>query len=275
MILKSGTAILNLQRPLVMGIVNLTPDSFYSGSQLNDTDAVLRRVEEMMVEGMDILDIGAVSTRPGAKIPDISEEIQRLQKPLKAISDQFPNLWISLDTFRRDVIQLGIDSGVRIINDISMGTWDDPGTELVAAHGLAYILMHNRAKPEELNLHSNYDELVLDVLSELKTSLDLMTERGLDNIVIDPGFGFSKNASQNFKILKNLRHFQALDRPIMVGISRKSMIYKTLNIKPKDALNGSTALNMIALQNGASILRVHDVKEAKEAVKLFQEYQEA
>lgn len=259
-----------IHRPQVMGIVNVTPDSFYSDSRTTTTQAIKERVAKLIDEGADMLDIGGYSSRPGADDVTTEEEIERLSIGLKAIRSVAPHIPVSVDTFRAIVAEFAVTQlGADIINDISGGDLDPDMFETVARLRVPYILMHMRGTPASMNNYARYDNVIVETISELSFKLDRLSLLGVSDIIVDPGFGFAKSIEQNYELLRNLESFEAiLRRPMLIGISRKSMIYKTLGIEPDKALNGTTVLNTIALSKGASILRVHDVKEAVEAVKL-------
>ena len=263
-----GNAI-SLDTPIVMGILNITPDSFYSGSRVEDTDSILRQAEKMIKEGATILDIGGYSSRPGAADITIEEESNRVIPAIEYIRSEFPEVYISIDTFRSEVASKAINSGADIINDISGGELDTNMHNVVTGYGVPYILMHMRGTPQTMKQHVDYQHMIIEMLDYFQVKINKLKKMGVNDIIIDPGFGFAKTIDQNFELLKKIESFKTLEYPILVGISRKSMIYKSLGIDSNDALNGTTALNMIALQNGASILRVHDVKEAVETIKLF------
>jgi len=267
--LKIRGELLDLSIPLVMGIVNLTPDSFYSGSRLSSLDSVLDRVGVMETEGATFIDIGGYSTRPGADHISISEEIDRIQSIIEPLTKNFPNLIISIDTFRSEVARVAVKHGADVVNDVSGGLLDANMFDTIAELGVAYILMHMRGTPQTMNQFTEYDRLIPDILKELKIKLDLLRSKGVSDVLVDPGFGFAKTISQNFELMNVLSQFILLGCPLLVGISRKATIYRTLHITAAEALNGTTVLNTLALQQGASILRVHDVKSAVEAVKLW------
>jgi len=252
-----------------MGVLNTTPDSFYADSRIKDEKLLLKRVEKMLNEGAFIIDIGGISTRPGAQRITEEEELSRVIPAIDLISKTFPEVILSIDTFRSKVARQAVESGAMIVNDISGGTLDNRMHETVAQLQVPYILMHLRGTPETMSTETQYENLVIDVVKELSEQVHSLTRLGVADIIIDPGFGFAKTIEQNFEILKNLEYFNVLGYPLLAGLSRKSMIYKTLETTPEEALNGTTALNMIALINGARILRVHDVKEAVETVNLF------
>lgn len=262
----------SLETPIIMGILNVTPDSFYAGSQLQSKEVILRAADRMLSDGATVLDIGGYSTRPGADEISISEEIERVIPAIENIIREFPNTHISIDTFRSKVAELAVESGASIINDVSGGNLDTAMFETVGKLSVPYILMHMRGTPETMTSLNQYDHLLNDIALELSQKCAVLKRHGVSDIIIDPGFGFAKSTSQNYDILRNLGYFKKLKLPILAGLSRKSMIYKTLDSSPEDALNGTTALNMAALLNGASILRVHDVKAANETIKLYQAY---
>lgn len=261
---------MDLSRPRVMGIINLTPDSFYSGSRAMQIDRVMSQVDTMIEEGVDIIDLGAMSTRPGASEPTVSEELDRLIAPLMAVRAAHPKVWISIDTYRSEVLKECLGLNIDIVNDISAGRMDEHFLSLVAKSGLPYILMHMQGQPKTMQVDPSYEDVVLDVIKSLDQKSHMCHSLGMTQVIIDPGFGFGKTIADNYKLLKNLSSFRMLDLPILVGLSRKSMIYKTLDTTSDKALNGTTALHMEALNNGASILRVHDVRAAKECILLWE-----
>ncbi|REA63136.1 dihydropteroate synthase [Dyadobacter luteus] len=264
-----GGRLVDLSTPLVMGIVNFTPDSFYSNSRVSSGQAMLDKVGNMIEEGAAIVDVGGYSTRPGAAEVSEQEESDRVLAVIEPVKKYFPDIIISVDTFRSQVAAAAIEAGGHIINDVSGGTLDEQMFDTVAALRVPYILMHMRGTPETMNQLTHYDNLVVDIIRELKSSIDTLRQKGVTDIWVDPGFGFAKNIEQNFSLLKDLREFEQLGYPVLAGLSRKATIYKTLNILPEQALNGTTVLNTLALERGASILRVHDVKEAVEVIKLW------
>ena len=264
--------ILDLATPRVMGIINATPDSFYQNSRLPEPVQALQQAREMIAQGADILDIGAVSTRPGAKDISEEEELKRLSPVLEAIRNEIPDCIISVDTWRSGVAKLVHDRfGVDLINDISAGQLDPEMFSIVAQNGLSYIMMHMQGTPDTMQESTQYENLVDDLLQFFGERVHKLRKLGVNDIVVDPGFGFGKNLDQNYILLMELDAFQMLELPLMVGISRKSMIYKVLKSDPDEALNGTTAAHMAALLKGASLLRVHDVKAAVETVKIFQQ----
>ncbi len=251
-----------------MGIINVTPDSFFSGSRKVAVDDVLKSAEKMLEEGATFLDIGGYSSRPGAKDVSIDEELDRVIKPISGIMKRFPEAIISIDTFRSEVAKAAVDAGASIVNDISAGHLDAGMLSAVAEMCVPFIAMHMRGTPQTMNGLTNYDDLLVEVMKYFSSTLNDCNQLGIKDVIIDPGFGFAKTAEQSFDLLKKLDHFHYLDRPVLVGVSRKSMIYRTLNLTAEEALNGTSVLNTVALFKGAAILRVHDVKEAVETVKL-------
>jgi dihydropteroate synthase len=260
--------LLNIEKPLVMGILNITENSFFDGNKyISETD-ILEQTEKMLHEGADIIDIGANSTKPGAKAIDEKIEIEKITNTVKLILKQFPQTIISVDTSRAKVALKGVQEGALIINDVSGGEMDPYMFETVAKCNVPYILMHMRGTPETMQNLTNYTNLVIEMMQYFNQKIVKLQALGVKDIIIDPGFGFAKTIEQNFELLSRLDEFHELNKTILVGLSRKSTIYKTLNTDPENALNGTTVLNTIALQQGASILRVHDVKEALECIKL-------
>jgi dihydropteroate synthase len=266
--LNAGGKILDLSTPKVMGILNITPDSFFEGSRVQSQKDILHQAEKMLVEGADILDLGAYSSRPGATDISVEEERERLIPALQVLVKHFPDVVFSIDTFRASIAKDAIKNGAHIINDISGGNLDVDMYKTVAELGVPYILMHMRGTPQNMKDLTVYDDLLTDINSYFSEKIMQLKLEGVKDIIIDPGFGFAKNSIQNYSLLKNLADLRMLGFPVLAGLSRKGMIYKNLEIEVKDALNGTSVLNTIALLNGASILRVHDVKEAKEVIKL-------
>lgn len=259
--------LLDLSTPKVMGIVNCTPDSFYSGSRKKTEKEVLNQVEKHLNEGADLIDLGGYSSRPGAQETDTKEEISRVIPFIKQIKKEF-NTTISLDTFRSEVARQGLEEGVDIINDISAWEIDHQLLEVVSKYKCPYILMHMKGTPSTMQNKTQYANIFNEVIHFLSEKLEILQQKGINDVIIDPGFGFGKNLEQNYELLNNLSAFNILNKPILAGISRKSMIYNKLETTPELSLNGTTVLNTIALKNGASILRVHDVKEAVECIRL-------
>lgn len=254
-----------------MGILNVTPDSFYEGSRLQFTKDIVARAQKMVEDGAEILDVGGYSTRPGADDVPISEELKRVSQAVELISTELPQALISIDTFRSEVAKVAVDKGAHIVNDVSGGNLDDQMFSTVASLQVPYILMHMRGTPQTMKSLATYENVVTEVFTELQKKLIALESLKIADVIIDPGFGFAKTIGHNFTLLKNLSYFNQLGKPVLAGLSRKSMIYKTLNIDASEALNGTTALNMLALTAGAKILRVHDVKEAKECVELYKQ----
>lgn len=261
--------LVDLSVPKVMGILNVTPNSFYDGGKYSNEKGILLHVEKMLSDGAAFIDIGAYSSKPSAEFVSENEEIERLIPIIKLVLKHFPETLISLDTFRADVAKAGIESGASIINDISAGSLDKKMMETVANLQVPYVMMHMKGNPQTMQSLTQYENITKEMLFYFSGKIAHARALGINDLIIDPGFGFAKNLEQNFEVMDNLELFQILELPILVGISRKSMIYKTLETEPDSALNGTTVLNTIALQKGANILRVHDVKEAIEAVKLI------
>lgn len=262
--------LVEINRPQVMGILNVTPDSFFTDSRSFDADAISHRVATMVAEGADMIDIGAYSSRPGAGEVSAIEEMQRLERGMAIVRKIAPSILVSVDTFRADVARYAVESlGVDMVNDISAGLLDDNMVATVAQLKVPYIAMHMRGTPATMSEMTQYDNVVADVMRELSQRINEFTLAGINDIIIDPGFGFAKTTEQNYELLQNLELFHELGYPLLVGVSRKSMIYRALGVTSDDALNGTTVVNTIALQAGASILRVHDVKQAVEAVKIM------
>jgi dihydropteroate synthase len=262
-----GTLI-SLREPKIMGVINLTPDSFYEQINPNNVNKVIDKVGEMIDEGVDMIDFGAQSTKPGASDISVHEELDRLLPTIENVVKYFPNLYVSVDTFRSDVAKKVLELGVGIINDVFGGKYDENMYNVVLEHQCIYIAMHIQGTPENMQNNPFYNNVTLEVTQQLSEIKFNLFSKGFNNLVIDPGFGFGKTLEHNYELMNNLNHLQLLDVPILVGISRKSMIYTLLQNTPKDALNGTTTLNTVALLKGANILRVHDVKEAVEVKKI-------
>jgi dihydropteroate synthase len=263
-----GTLI-NLSTPKVMGIVNVTPDSFFDGGKLTDADAVVFQVEKMLQEGATFIDLGGYSSKPGAEFVSETEELNRVIPVVKLLVEKFPDILLSIDTFRSEVAKQAIENGAALINDISAGLLDENMLETVAKLQVPYIMMHMKGTPKTMQSLANYDDLLKEMNFYFSERIAKARRFGLNDIIIDPGFGFAKTLEQNYELLQNLELLQFHDLPILAGISRKSMIYKALETAPEAALNGTTFLHAFCLQKGANILRVHDVKEAVECVKLM------
>lgn len=253
-----------------MGILNLTPDSFYDGGKLTSEKDILSQTEKMLTEGAAFLDLGGYSSRPGADFVSETEELKRVLPVVELLLKKFPETILSIDTFRSNIAKQCIDTGAAMINDISAGSLDDKMFETIASLQVPYIMMHMRGTPEMMMYNTNYKELTKEVIFYFSEKITKARSFGINDIIVDPGFGFSKTIEQNFELLNELELFSLLETPLLIGVSRKSMIHKTLDISAFEALNGTTALHAIALQNGASILRVHDVKEAVETINLLQ-----
>ncbi|MDX1653263.1 MAG: dihydropteroate synthase [Brumimicrobium sp.] len=267
--IKCGDKLIDLAELKIMGIVNVTPDSFFKGSRISNKDALLKRVEQMIAEGADIIDIGGNSTRPGAEHVSLEEELDRVVPAIESVSENFGNTLISVDTFRSVVARESVHAGAHIINDVYAGSFDHKMFQTVADLQVPYVLMHSRGNSKTMNDLSEYLDVVSEVIGELKEKIIRLRNLGVKKIIIDPGFGFAKNQDQNYTLLRNLSAFKDLNYPVLVGVSRKRMIWKKLGITPSEALNGTTVLNTLAFLNGANILRVHDVKEAVEIRKLL------
>ncbi len=262
--------LLPLSDPTVMGILNLSPDSFYDGGKYSDETAMLQQAEKMLAEGASILDVGGASSRPGAATVAADEELKRVLPAIETLSKHFPEAVLSIDTWRAEVAQAAVGAGASIVNDISGGVMDAQMFDTVAKLQVPYILMHMQGDPGTMQQNPQYEDVVLEVLDYFIKKVEMLRSMGIYDIILDPGFGFGKTVEHNYALLRNLHAFKTvLGLPILAGISRKSMICKPLGVNPKDALNGTTALHVVALQQGANILRVHDVKEATEVVKLW------
>ena len=264
--------LLVMDKPLVMGIINATPDSFYESHLQKGIDATIALADKMLHEGADILDIGGQSSRPGSQRISAEVEIERVEPLIKLLIQKHPDCVISIDTYYTKVAAAAIDAGASIVNDISAGEMDNAMLPMVGALGVPYICMHMKGSPENMQSLAQYDDVTKEVLDYFIKKIAACNKAGIKDIIIDPGFGFAKTAVHNFTLLKNLSVFKMLGKPVLAGISRKGTIYKTLGITSGEALNGTTVLNTLALQNGAAILRVHDVKEAKEAITLMECY---
>lgn len=262
--------LLDLSTPIVMGVINVNEDSFYADSRSLDADVVLEKASKMLSEGASILDLGAMSSRPGATIIDEETEVNRLIPVIRTLVNKFPEVIISIDTIHSTVAKACVDHGACIINDISAGNYDSKMMETVANLNVPYVMMHMQGLPSDMQLNPSYDDVVMDILKYFVKKVHQAKSLGIKDIILDPGFGFGKTLDHNYELMKSLEQFLIFEYPILVGISRKSMINKLLNIKAADALNGSTALHMFALQKGAKILRVHDVNEAIECIKIYQ-----
>ena len=262
--------LIDLLTPKVMGIINLTPDSFYDGGKLGSEKEIIYQAEKMLKEGATFLDLGGYSSRPGANFVSEADELNRVLPAVKILIKEFPNVNLSIDTFRSKIAKTCIENGACMINDISAGLLDPQMLEVIANYQVPLVMMHMRGTPETIMLNTNYENLTNDILYFFSERIAKARALGINDIIVDPGFGFSKKLDQNFELFNDLELFSFLNTPILIGISRKSMIQKTLNISATESLNGTTALHAIALQKGVSILRVHDVKEAFETISLLQ-----
>ncbi len=260
--------LIDLSQPKVMGILNVTPDSFYDGGRFRNTSSVMRQVDQMLEEGATFIDVGAYSSKPNADNVSETEELQRILPVVDLIIKNFPEILLSVDTFRSEVAKQCIDAGASLINDISAGHLDKNMLKTVAKLKVPYIMMHMRGTPKTMQQQTHYKNLVKEILFYFSERIEKARALGIVDLIIDPGFGFAKTLEQNYELLNKLELLHITDLPLLVGMSRKSMIYKTLDTSAEHALNGTTVLNTIALQKGAHILRVHDVKEAVESIKL-------
>lgn len=268
--IQSKGRLITLEEPVVMGILNLTEDSFFDGGKYTETEKITQRIHQVADEGAQIIDIGATTTKPGTPISHPDEEIKKLIPAIEQIRRNYPEMLISVDTYHSSVAEACLESGANMINDISGGLLDPGIFSVTAKHRAPIVLMHIQGTPETMQVQPTYKNLIQEVVQQLAAQTEKAISAGINDIIIDPGFGFGKTIAHNFELLNKLETFHILQRPLLVGISRKSMIWKTLKTTPKDALTGTIALNMTALQKGAKILRVHDVKEAVETVKIFQ-----
>ena len=262
--------LIDLLTPKVMGIINLTPDSFYDGGKLGSEKEIIYQAEKMLKEGATFLDLGGYSSRPGANFVSEADELNRVLPAVKTLIKEFSNVNLSIDTFRSKIAKTCIENGACMINDISAGLLDPQMLEVIANYQVPLVMMHMRGTPETMMVNTNYENLTNDILYFFSERIAKARALGINDIIVDPGFGFSKKLDQNFELFNDLELFSFLNTPILIGISRKSMIQKTLNISATESLNGTTALHAIALQKGVSILRVHDVKEAFETISLLQ-----
>ena len=267
--LQSKDRTIVVDKPIVMGILNITPDSFFEGSRVVEMDQILRKAEQMLRAGATLLDIGGQRTRPGSERLSAEEECDRVILPIERLSSEFPQAFLSVDTYHAQVAEAAVNAGAHMVNDISAGLLDNKMLATVSKLQVPYAIMHMKGEPETMQKNTTYQNVLKDVIDFLAERKNACQKQGIRQIIFDPGIGFSKTIEQNFEIIAKLEAFQELDAPLLLGISRKSFIYKTLNTDPAGALNGSTFLHAIGLQKGAKILRVHDVQEAVEAVRLF------
>jgi dihydropteroate synthase len=261
--------LIELSTPKVMGILNVTPNSFFDGGKYNNETELLNRVEKMLIEGADFIDVGAYSSKPNAEFVSEEEEISRIVPVVNLLQKHFPDIILSIDTFRAEVAKICIENGAAIINDISAGILDNKMLETIAKYQVPYIMMHMKGTPQTMQTFAQYDDIIKEMLFYFSERIAAARQLGINDLIVDPGFGFAKTLEQNFDVMQKLELFQMLELPLLAGVSRKSMIYKTLETNAEMALNGTTVLNTIALTKGAKILRVHDVKEAVECVRLF------
>ncbi|MCD6011097.1 MAG: folP [Flavipsychrobacter sp.] len=268
--LHSKGKALDISHPVVMGILNATPDSFYNKGQDSDALSLLRNAEKMLKEGAAVLDIGGASTKPGQELLNTDEELKRVIPVVAELHKNFPDAWLSIDTYNAKVAKEAVEAGVSIVNDVSSGRFDDEMLKTVAALKVPYIAMHMQGEPKTMQVNPQYKDVVDEVMAYLQEICLKCEQAGITEVIVDPGFGFGKTVEHNYKLLYALHSFALLGKPVLVGLSRKSLICKPLKVNPEHALNGTTALHMVALQNGANILRVHDVKEALEVITLFQ-----
>ena len=266
-----GGRLVSLDEPQVMGILNVTPDSFFATSRCRSEEEIRQRVCQIRQEGATMVDVGAYSSRPGAEDVTHAEELRRLLPAIDIVREEWPEAIISVDTFRAEVARRAVEAGVDIVNDISGGEMDPEMFSAVADMHVPYILMHMQGTPRDMQKAPHYDNLMCEVFRSLGERVELLHEMGVADVILDPGFGFGKTMEQNYEMMARLGEFRLLDCPILAGVSRKSMVYRLLDTTPEESLNGTTVLNTIALMNGASILRVHDVKEAVEAVKIYRQ----
>ncbi|MGB5662658.1 dihydropteroate synthase [Eudoraea sp.] len=264
-----GTLI-DLKKPKVMGVLNITPDSFYDGGKYKDEVSILKQVEKLLDEGATFVDVGAYSSKPGATNISEEEELKRILPVVNLLITNFPDIYLSIDTFRSVVARHCLENGAAMINDISAGNMDDKMMQTISEFKVPYVMMHMKGNPQNMSQQTNYSNLLEEILYYFSEKVSVAKSYGINDIILDPGFGFAKNTFQNFSLLQHLNLFKTFGLPILVGLSRKSMIYKTLGTNPDQALNGTTALNTYALTKGANILRVHDVKEAVECIELLE-----
>ena len=262
--------LIDLSIPKVMGILNVTPNSFFDGGKYKNEEEIISQADKMLSEGATFIDIGAYSSKPSAEFVSEEEEIERIVPVIKLILKHFPDALLSIDTFRGEVAKAGLESGAAIINDISAGELDDKMFEVIAKYNVPYIMMHMRGNPQTMQTLTQYDDIVKEMLFYFSEKVKKARSLGINDLILDPGFGFAKTTDQNYEVLQKMELFNLLELPILAGVSRKSMIYKTLGNSAQEALNGTTVLNTITLTKGAKILRVHDVKEALECVTLFE-----
>ncbi len=266
---------LSFEKAQVMAIINITPDSFYDGGKFSSVSDIVKDAERKIAEGASIIDVGAASSRPKASAITVKDEITRLREPLLKLRKEFPSMIISVDTYLSEVAEFAIDMGADLINDISGGEMDEKMIDVIAKHQIGYIMMHMQGTPQNMQHNPSYDNVTQDIFGFFGDKINQFKSQGVEKLIIDMGFGFGKTVEHNYQLLKNLSTFESLGYPILAGLSRKSMINKVIHTTPETALTGTIVLNTLALQNGAKILRVHDVKEAKQAVDLYEFYKKA
>lgn len=272
--LNCNGILVSLQDPLVMGVINITTDSFYHGSKVMDEHSIVDRAGQMVAEGADFIDLGAMSSRPGAELLPMELERDRLVMTCQLIRSTFPDVLLSIDSFRLPVLEALLPFGIHLINDISAGAGNEAIWSFAAHHQLPYVLMHMRGNPSTMNTLTTYEDIVADMLDFYIQRIPDIVRAGVKDIILDPGIGFAKTVEQNFYLLRQLHIFTLLELPLLIGLSRKSLVWKTLEITPEEALNGTTALHMQALNQGARILRVHDVKAARQTIQLWKKLQQ-
>jgi dihydropteroate synthase len=269
MTINCAGKLIDLSTPKIMGILNITPDSFYDGGKYDSDKKILKQVEKMINDGAFFIDIGAYSSRPNGKNIDEDQELNRIVPVLELVHKTFPEIIISIDTFRSKIAEVCLNSGASIINDISAGELDKKMMAIIGKYKVPYIMMHMRGNPQNMMNNTNYDDMIKEIINYFSEKINQAISYKINDLIIDPGFGFAKDIKQNYDLLNHMELLKVLEKPVMVGVSRKSMIYKTLDTEPEKSLNGTTVLNTISLIKGASILRVHDIKEANECVKLI------
>lgn len=268
MLINCKGQLIDLSIPKVMGILNITPNSFFDGGKYKNEDEIILQVDKMLSDGATFIDIGAYSSKPSAEFVSEQEEIDRIIPAIELILKHFPKILLSIDTFRAEVAKISIENGAAIINDIAAGELDGKMFDIIAQYNVPYIMMHMRGNPQTMQSLTHYDDIIKEMLLYFSEKVKKARSLGINDLILDPGFGFAKTIDQNYEVLQKMELFNFLELPVLAGVSRKSMIYKTLNNTPQEALNGTTVLNTIALTKGAKILRVHDVKEAMECVAL-------
>jgi len=275
MLINLNGSLIDLSTPIVMGILNITPDSFFEGSRCQTADKICYRAEEITRQGGKIIDVGGYSTRPGAKEVTADEELDRVVFAMKTIREKFPEVPVSIDTFRANIAQIAVrDFGAAIVNDISGGTLDEQMFETVADLKVPYILMHIKGNPQTMQQNTNYVDFIPEIFLYFAEKVNKLKQLGVNDIILDPGFGFAKTLELNYELLAKMNLFSQFELPVLAGVSRKRMIWQLLDTTPDESLNGTTAVNMLALAQGANILRVHDVKEAVEVVRIFEKFKE-